>query len=407
MDSTFFAGNRRKLLAALEPGSLLVMTAFGRMQRDVDIPYTYQQESNFWYLTGIEAPEWLLVIDVDKGDEWLVAPQLNRFQLAFEGDTNQDAISRSSGVKQIVSKQEGKELLKKLLAGKKRVYTLTPNVQRIYGFQANAAPKKLIVQLKGSKVVDVRPILAKLRAIKQPPEIAALRTAIDVTVDSLVSIIKNLKTYKTENEIDADLYHHFRRSGTVHAFEPIITCGRKICIMHSEPSNDRLQSWLLLDVGARVNGYCADIARTIPLRPPTDRERQIYEAVQHMHDHFLGLLKPGASVKETLLKDAYPFIGEEMAKLGLIKKPILNDQNIFKFMPHAITHGIGVDPHDPLGKPEVFAEGMVLTDEVGTYIPSEGFGVRIENDILITKDGAENLASRLPIDLTKLTEMIQ
>jgi Xaa-Pro aminopeptidase len=407
MDSKFFTGNRRTLQSALTPNSLLVMTAFGRIQRDVDIPFTYQQESNFWYLTGIEAPEWLLVMDIDNGDEWLVMPKLNRFQLAFEGDANQEAVSRRSGVKQLLSKQEGGELLKKLLASKKQVYTLVPNVQRIYGFQANSAPRKLLNQLRGSKAIDVRPIIAKMRAIKQPAELAALRAAVNVTVDGLIEVVKNLRSYKTENEIDADLYREFRRHGATHAFEPIITSGHKTCVLHAEPSNDRLKDWLLIDVGARVDGYCADIARTIPLRLPTERELQVYEAVERMHDHFLSLLKPGAPVKDTLMKDAYPFIGEQMVKLGLIKRPLLNDQNIFKFMPHAISHGIGVDPHDPLGKPEEFAEGMVLTDEVGTYILKESFGVRIENDIIITKNGAENLAGRLPISLTKLTEMIQ
>ena len=407
MDSKFFAGNRTKLVKALEPQSFLVMTAFGRMQRDVDIPFTYQQESNFWYLTGIEAPEWLLLIDVDNGDEWLVAPQLNRFQLNFEGSANLDAIGRTSGVKNIVTKQEGKELLKKLLASKKCAYTLVPKVDKIYGFQFNDAPKKLTSQLKNAEVIDVRPLLAKQRAIKQPVELKALQTAVDVTVDGLLNVIENLRSYQTENQVDADLYRDFRRAGAVHAFEPIVSSGHKNCVLHSEPSNDPLQGWVLLDVGARVNGYCADIARTIPLDTPTDRERQVYEAVERMHNHFLSLLKPGAPVKDTLMKQAYPFVGEEMVKLGLIKKPLLNDKNVFKFMPHSITHGLGVDPHDPLGRPEVFEEGMVLTDEVGTYIAAEGLGIRIENDILITKDGARNLAERLPINLAKLTEMVQ
>jgi Xaa-Pro aminopeptidase len=402
MDSSFFKGNRQRLVEALEPGSLVVMTAFGRMQRDVDEPFAYQQESNFWYLTGIEEPEWLLIMDVDSGDEWLVAPVQNRYQLAFEGEANHHTIAARSGVTKILPKAEGWAALKRLLAKKKQVYSFVPRSRRVYGFQPNAAPRKLLRQLKGPKLIDVVPILAKRRAIKQPAEIEAIQAAVDVTVDGLLAVLKELKTYTFEYEIDAKLYYEFRRRGAIHGFDPIVASGHKTCVMHSPAANDPLQDWLLLDVGARVHGYSADITRTIPLKEPTDRQREVYEAVQRMHDHFLDLLKPGANVKDVLMKDAYPFVGEEMVKLGLLKKPLLNEQNVFKFMPHGITHGLGVEVHDPLGRPEVFQEGMVLTDEVGVYIPDEGFGVRVENDVVITKDGARNMAARLPIALGEL-----
>jgi Xaa-Pro aminopeptidase len=372
------------------------------MQRDVDEPFAYQQESNFWYLTGIEEPEWVLVIDVDNGDEWLIAPKQNRYQLAFEGQASLEAASKRSGVAKVLTKEAGADALKKLLAQKKQVYSLVPRSRRIYGFQPNAAPRKLLRQLKGPKLVDVGPLLAKQRAIKQPAEIKAIQAAVDVTVDGLLAVFKDLKAFSFEYEIDAKLYYEFRRRGAIHGFDPIVASGHKTCVMHSPAANDPLNDWLLLDVGARVHGYSADITRTIPLKEPTDRQRKVYEAVQRMHDHFLGLLKPGANVKDVLMKDAYPFVGEEMVKLGLIKKPLLNEQNVFKYMPHGITHGLGVDIHDPLGRPEVFQEGMVLTDEVGVYIPEEGFGVRIENDLVITKDGVRNMAARLPIALDEL-----
>src|SRR5262249_16291916 len=144
---------------------------------------------------------------------------------------------------------------------------------------------------------------------------------------------------------------------------------------HSKASNDPLEGWLLLDVGARVHNYTADITRTIPLRQPTDRELEVYQAVQRMHDHFLEILKPGTNPRDVLMKDAYPFVGEQMVKLGVLKKPLLDHKHVFKFMPHGITHGLGIDTHDPLGRPETFAPGMVLTDEVGVYIPDEGIGI--------------------------------
>lgn len=406
MDAQFFTANRKRLLKKLEPGSFVALAGFGDMQRDVDQPFSFLQESNFWYLTGIEESGWQLFLDVDSGEEWLVAPHLNYYHTIFDGGLTSEQAIRQTGVAHVVSQAEGRTLLQKLLQKKKRAYALKPASTRIYGFQNNAAPRKLYAQLKAVERIDVRPVCAKLRAIKQPAEIAAIQDAVDITVEGIMAVMRELKGYAHEYEADAKLYYEFRRRGAIHGFDPIVASGVKTCIMHSPAANDPLKDWLLLDVGARVRGYTADITRTIPLHPPTERHIQVYEAVERMHDHFERLVKPNASVYDTLIKDAYPFVGEEMVRLGLIKKPRLNRDSIFKFMPHAISHGLGIDAHDPLGRPETFQENMVLTNEVGVYIPEEGFGVRIENDMVITKDGARNMSPKLPISLTSLAKMV-
>ncbi|HSE61541.1 MAG TPA: Xaa-Pro peptidase family protein [Candidatus Saccharimonadales bacterium] len=407
MQASFFTQNRKRLLKKLKPSSLVVLTAFTSMQRDVDQAFEFQQESNFWYLTGIEEPDWLLVIDADTGDEWLISPQLNRYQKNFLGGLTPDRATSVSGVPKVLEQREGMIFLNKLRANKKQVYTVVPESLRVYKFQPNPAPRKLVTKLKGSKIEDVRPIIAKLRAIKGPEELEMIQRAVDITIDGLAAVYAELKNYTHENEIDAKLYYEFRRRGAVHGFDPIIASGQKTCVLHSPAMNDPLGHSLLLDVGARVSNYTADITRTIPIGTPSDRWLQVYEAVVRMHDHFLALLTPGASVKDVIMKNAYPFVGEEMRKLGLVDKVKLDHTSVFKFMPHAIAHGLGIDTHDPLGRPETFEEGMVLTDEVGVYIPDEGFGVRIENDIVITKDGARNMAAKLPITLPELQKMLQ
>ncbi|HKX73084.1 MAG TPA: Xaa-Pro aminopeptidase [Candidatus Saccharimonadales bacterium] len=406
MDAAFFSANRRRLLEKLEPGSFVAVAGNGSMQRSSDEAYAFEQDPDFWYLTGIEEPDWQLFIDVDSREEWLVAPHLNRYHTAFHSGMTPDTATKRTGVGTVLGTKEGKALLQKLLGQKKRGYTVVPPSTRVYGFQTNPGPRKLIAQLKGVERTDMRLTLAKLRAIKQPVEIEAIQAAVDVTVDGLLTLIRELKTYRTENEADARLYYEFRRRGGRHGFDPIVASGRKTCILHSAPANDPLDDWLLLDVGARVNGYTADITRTIPLHPPTGRQVQVYEAVQRMHDHFESVVKPGAPVRDVLMKDAYLYVGEEMVKLGLLKKPLLDHDHVFKFMPHGITHGLGIDVHDPLGRPEFFAEGMVLTNEVGVYIPEEGFGVRIENDMVITADGVRNMAAKLPFDLDTLASMV-
>jgi Xaa-Pro aminopeptidase len=407
MQASFFTNNRKQLLSKLDPHSMVVMTAFTTMQRDVDNAYEFQQESNFWYLCGIQDPDWLLIIDVDSGDEWLVSPELNRYQKSFLGGSTPEEAMQTSGIGTVVTQREGAALLQKLRAKKKQVYTVVPESLRVYKFQPNTAHRKLRAKLSGSKVVDLRPMIGKLRAIKQPAELEALQQAVDVTVDGVLALLPELKNYSYEYEADAKLYYEFRRRGAVHGFDPIVASGAKTCVMHAPAANDPIKDALLIDLGAMVNNYRADIARTLPLQPPSDRWVAVYEAVLRMHDHFLGLLKPGAPVKEVLLKDAYPYVGEEMLKLGILDKVKLDHSSVFKFMPHGITHGLGIDTHDPLGRPETFQENMVLTDEVGIYLPDEGFGIRIENDIVITKDGARNMAERLPIKLDQLQKMLQ
>lgn len=404
MQASYFTGNRARLRESLGGGGFFALGGFTSMQRDVDQPYEFKQDGNFWYLTGIEEPDWQLIIDLDSGDEWLLAPQLNSYAQSFLGGLSAEEASVISGITNVIPKKEGAAVLARL--AKKRAYTVKPQNTRVYGFQQNPGPKRMIAQLKGVDVIDARLNLAKLRAIKQPVEIEATQKAVDITVDGIVAVLAELKNATHEHQVDARLYYEFRKCGAAHGFDPIVASGKKTTILHAPAANDPLKDWLLLDVGAKINGFTADITRTIPLRPPTEREVQVYEAVQRMHDHFETIVTPGASVKEVLMKDAYPFVGEEMVKLGLIKKPILDAKNVFKFMPHAITHGLGIDVHDPLGRPEAFAEGMVLTNEVGVYIPGEGIGIRIENDMVITKDGARNMAAKLPIALDTLRSMV-
>jgi Xaa-Pro aminopeptidase len=221
MDASFFAHNRRRLAQQLKPRSLVVLAGYGSMQRAGDEAFEFKQEGNFWYVTGITEPDWQLFIDVDSGEEWLVAQELNLYKRAFLGGLTAAQASQISGVAHIVEKREGKELLHKLLAKKQRVYTLLPQSTRVYGFQQNANNyRKLRAELRGKEIVDVRLTLAKMRAIKRPEELAALQEAIDITIDGLEAVFKELKHYKTENEIDAKLYYEFRRRGAIHGFDP-------------------------------------------------------------------------------------------------------------------------------------------------------------------------------------------
>lgn len=377
------------------------------MQGANDMAAPFNQEGNFWYLTGIEEPDWQLFIDVDSGEDWLVSPHRNFARQMFDGGVTAEEAAARSGVAHIVDKKEGAAILKRLLGGKKQAYTVKSQSLRFYGMVANPAPARLIAKLRGVEIVDARPIIERLRAIKQPAELAEMQVAIDTTIDGFTEVLARLKDCRTEYEVDAILTAHFRRKGMTHGFEPIIASGKNTCVMHWPLPKDPIKQddWLLMDIGAKRDRYAADITRTLPIGNPSARHIQVYEAVERMHAFAFNQLRDGIDARE-YFKKSYMYVGEELKKLGVISTVKLDYTSVFKFMPHAIGHGLGVDVHDPLGQPKTLQENMVLTVEVGVYIPEEGIGVRLEDDVRITKDGAENMSGRLPIALAELRKML-
>ncbi len=407
MTSDFFTGNRAALCKQLPANSFVVVTAFTNMQGDNDQAAAFHQEANFWYLTGLEESDWRLIIDVDSGEEWLVAPHRSFARQMFDGGLPAEVAAAKSGVAKVLDKTEGAAIFKKLLAAKKQAHTVKPMSMRHYGLVPNPAQARLVTQLKKLPINDIRLLLARQRAIKQPAEIAALQASIDLTIDGFTTVLPQLKTMRHEYEVDAALTAVFRGRGAIHGFDPIIAAGKNACVLHHPLPKDPIEqnNWLLMDIGAEVSGYPADITRTIPIGNPSARHLQVYDAVQRMHEYAFNLLKDGIPAKEYMQK-SYQKVGEELKKLGLIDEIKMDYTSVFKFMPHAVSHGLGVDVHDPLGRPELLKQNMTLTVEVGAYIPAEGIGVRIEDDVLITHDGAINLSAKLPIALDSLRAML-
>ncbi len=383
----FFTGNRRVFYRQLPSDSLLILTANGLLQRDVDQPYAFEQESNFWYLTGLNEADWYLLVDIDSSKEWLIAPSLTAVQKTFNGELDPGQASRTSGIESVIDEKSGLDLLKKLAAKKKHAFTIKPLPKKHNGFYTNPAQRDLQVKLKGCNIQDARLTLAKIRAVKQPVEIKALQAAAKITKHAIDVVQAALPALKYEHEVEALLDYEFKRHGYSHAFDPITAFGANATTLHYQSNNQRLgaNGLILLDVGAKVNGYCADISRTLPIRDPSPRQLQILEAVKKIQKQTIELCKSGVSIKkyhQRFCKIAY----QEMRRLGLIKSddPI---EKIFDVMPHAIGHGLGLDVHESLGQPEKFVPGMVMTVEPGIYLKNEGIGVRFEDDILITKDG--------------------
>lgn len=398
----FFAGNRERLRGKTDASTPIIITGNGSMQRASDEPFKFVQDSNFWYLTGLNEPDLVLVIH-SKG-AFLIAPVLSAEREAFDGAYDFAAIATRSGITEILDERTGWQRVRGLVQSTHTVATLNPAPSFMARYRLHTLPyrRRLIAKLKRLEpaltIQDLRPQLANMRVVKQAEELKALQKAIDITSETLQEITKPdmLKQARYEYELEAAISYGFRRRGAEgHAFEPIVGAGKDGTTLHHVHNNSPIatQDLIVLDIGASVDHYAADITRTVCPRPMSVRQQAVFTAVAAVQDYALSLLKPGTYLHE-YEQAVSDYMGTQLTRLGLIAKP--NPAAIRHYFPHATSHFLGLDVHDVGNYREPLAPGMVLTCEPGIYIPEEGIGVRLEDDILITETGNQVLSTACP-----------
>ncbi|MEO7363896.1 MAG: aminopeptidase P family protein [Candidatus Saccharimonadales bacterium] len=403
--SEFFAGNRARLRDLFQGTAPIVIAANGLLQRGGDSSYAFAQDANFWYLTGIDEPDLVLVLDRDK--QYLIAPERSVSRQAFDGAIDDESLSQRSGIREIYAGKQGWDMLSARLEKVKHVATLAPAPAYVeqYGLYTNPARAQLLERIKAVnqdiEVLDLSSHLTRMRMVKQAPEIAAIQAAIDLTLATIKTVCRptQLARYAHEYEVEADISRGFRRGGAAgHAFEPIVASGARAVTLHNVANDGPLSAkdLLIMDVGAEVEHYAADITRTISLGTPTKRQRVVHAAVYDVQAHAMGLLKPGVLLRD-YEQDIEHYMGEKLRELGLIKT--INHDAVRTYYPHATSHYLGLNVHDAGEYDRPLEPGVVLTVEPGIYIAAEGIGVRIEDDVLITENGIEVLSRRLSGEL--------
>jgi len=369
--------SRREKLAQDSTG-LIVLSANIAIQRANDVPYPYRQDSSFWYYTGLNEPG--LVLVVADGQEYLILPQKTEIERIFDGETDVPKLQKTSDIQRIYDYKSGWDLLKTQIKKYKKVHTIVPKPQ--LGMANNPAQVNLITKIKrlcpGIEIHDITKQVARQRMVKTADEIELIQKAINVT--------------KNEAEIARDLHiGYLKRGASGHAFEPIVAGGKNACTIHYVENNANLTkgNLLLIDTGAEYQNYAADISRTIPIGKPTPRQMDVIEAVTEVSTYAKTLMKPGALMKD-IEKQVETKMGQALIALGLITKN--EPKMVRKYYPHAVSHHLGLDVHDLADYSVPLAENMVITVEPGIYIIEEGIGVRIEDDVLITKDGNKILS---------------
>jgi Xaa-Pro aminopeptidase len=404
--SAFFAGNRQRLRELFTGTAPIVLTANGLLQRGADSPYAFSQDANFWYLTGIDEPDIVLVIDRDS--EYLIIPPRSVSRVAFDGALQAADLSRRSGVQKIYDDTEGWDKLEQRLRKVRHIATVgaPPAYVEQYGLYTNPARAALIERLKQTKAslefLDLQSHMSRLRTVKQTPELQAIQAAIDITGQSLRDALRpaKLSKYRYEHELEATISYGFRKRGASgDAFEPIVASGERACVLHNVANHGAFAAdeLVVTDVGAEVEHYAADITRTTSLSRPSRRQQAVHAAVLEAQEYALGLLKPGVLLKEYEQEVAL-FVGEKLRELGLVKS--LSHEAIRTYFPHAASHFLGLNVHDIGEYNRPLEPGVVLTVEPGIYVVEEAIGVRIEDDIVITETGNDVLSKALARDLT-------
>lgn len=394
----FFVANRRRLLETTGC-ELIVVAGNGLVQRGGDNPFPFDQDANFWYLTGISEPDLLLVMNGIEA--FIVVPGRSESRRAFDGSPSFADIQQISDVTVVYEEEVGWDKLARLLRKVKKVGTPAPPPSYIeqLGIYTNPARRQVLERIEQlepePKIIDISRSVWQLRARKQPIELLAIQQAIDITIESLQTVINAKNTYHYEYEIEADLSRGFRRRGAAgHAFAPIVAGGKRACTLHNVANNARLakNELIILDVGAQIELYAADITRTISLNKSTKRQQAVHAAVLEVHDYACSLLKPGLLLKEyeQLVREC---MGQQLQRLGLIKK--ISKDAVRRYYPHATSHFLGLNVHDVGEYDQPLEPNMVLTVEPGIYIPEEGIGVRVEDDIVITNKGNKTLSNKL------------
>lgn len=403
----FFTRNRDTLRATLASHAPIVITGNGVMQRSGDEPSAFHQDSNFWYLTGLNGPDLTLVMTLQ--ETYIIVPTRSSVREAFDGAHDVEAYSARSGIMAFMNEVDGWKRLKDDLKAAGTVATLgtPPPFMKQYGVYTLPYRRRLLTKLRRLQpnitVQDVRETLANLRCIKQAEELAALQSAIDITAATLQDIATtHLATAGHEYELEAALSYGFRMRGAEgHGFAPIVGAGKHSTTLHHIENNGAIQEkdMIVLDVGASVEHYGADISRTVSKQPLTGQKAAVFRAVAAAQDYALSLLKPGVQLREYEMS-VEAFVGEQLMNLGVIREA--SRENIRNYFPHATSHFLGLDTHDVGDYRKPLEPGMVITCEPGIYLPDEQIGVRLEDDILITETGYQVLSSACPRELTSV-----
>ncbi|MCF0074862.1 aminopeptidase P family protein [Dyadobacter sp. CY261] len=420
IDQKLFIENRRRLTTLLKPKSLVILNSNDIMPTNADGTMGFKQNSDLFFLTGVDQEETILLIFPDHPDpkfrEVLFLRETNEVIAVWEGEKlTKEQARATTGIQSIYWTHQFETVFGNIVFEAEHVY-LNTNEHTRNDSTVQTRDARYIEDFKSRyplhHLVRLAPLMHQLRAVKQPGEIALLQKACDITKLGFERVLKFVKPGVHEFEIEAELLHEFVRNRSKgFSYQPIIASGANACVLHYIQNNQVCKDGdiLLLDVAAEYANYGADLTRSIPVNGRfTKRQRDVYDAVLRVFKAARSLLVPG-NIWDEYHQEIGRIMESELIGLGLITKEDIAKQDpdtpaYKKYFPHGTSHFLGLDIHDVGNKYRRFEPGMVFTCEPGIYIREEGLGIRLENDILITENGNVDLMAGIPLEAEEIEE---
>lgn len=414
LPASFFTHNRERLAALLPPGSVAIISSNDPMPTNADGTMGFAQNSDLYYLSGVDQEETLLVLFPSSHDPkrraMLFLRETSEQIAVWEGaKLTKEEAREVTGIEGVFWESEIERPLREVLIEAQGVF-LNLNEHARNGSEVQTRERRFIEELRHNYPLHdfkrLAPLLYPLRMIKSPEEIEAIREATRATAAGFERLLRFVRAGVQEFEIEAELAHEYlRRRSRVWSFSPIIASGKNATVLHYIENNAMCRDGelLLLDCAAEYANYHSDMTRTIPVNGRfSPRQRAVYEAVLRVLHFTKTQLKPGV-----LLRDVQKLVEknteDELIGLGLLTEDQRAKQDeekpaLKKFFPHGVSHHIGLDTHD-VSLPWIpLAPNMIVTVEPGIYIQDEGLGIRLENLIVIGADQNEDLMDGVPLE---------
>ncbi|MCT4628290.1 aminopeptidase P family protein [Winogradskyella sp.] len=423
IDRNLFIKNRKNFMAQMKPNSLAVFNSNDIYPVSADSTLPFAQHRDIFYLSGVDQEESILVMFPDspkeKHREILFLKETNEHIAVWEGEKlTKEAALKTSGIKTVYWLQDMEKVMFELMTQCDTVYINTNEHYRA-SVETETREDRFTKWLKDKypahAVAKSNPILQRLRSVKDPIELDIMQKACDITERGFRRVLNFVKPDVWEYNIEAEFMHEFLNNRSKgFAYTPIIAAGNNANVLHYIENNQQCKAGdlILMDVGAEYSNYSSDMTRTIPVSGRfTDRQKAVYNAVNRVKDEATKMLVPG-----TLWEQYHVEVGKlmtsELLGLGLIDKADVQNENpdwpaYKKYFMHGTSHHIGLDTHDYGLLHEPMQANMVFTVEPGIYIPDEGFGIRLEDDVVIQETGEPfNLMRNIPIEVEEIEDLM-
>ena len=423
IDSNLYISNRKKFTERMTANTLAVFNSNDIFPISADSTMPFQQHRDILYLSGVDQEESILVIfpscSNERHKEVLFLKETSELIAIWEGEKlTKESAFEVSGIKTVYWLEQFPVIFKQMMAEAEGIY-LNTNEHLRANTEVETREDRFIKKVKGDypahQVHKSAPIMHRIRSVKEQAEIELLQRACKITEAGVRRLLKYIKPGVWEYEIEAELAHEFLRSRSQgFAYTPIIASGKNACVLHYIENNQLCNDGdvILLDVGAEYANYSSDLTRCFPVNGRfTARQKAVYNSVLNVKKQAEQLLVPGTIMAE-YHKEVGKFMEAELLQLGLIDQTDIKNQNpewpaYKKYFMHGTSHFLGLDTHDVGIWSEPIQAGMVFTCEPGIYIPEEGLGIRLEDDLVVSSTGSPfNLMKDIPLEAEEIEDLM-